>query len=178
MERLSGRAPRDPGRGSHPIGQKAILTDRFQGWQPLGAREAFLADRCVVLAVWDARHRFLQCMMDVRLPFTQFYQENRFWTPSSNRFIFVLFLEFLNENDVFGVLAISNQKSIFIVPANAKSFFRKKNVKFQEATSLEPVQSRSTLRPQFDPPKGVEKCSAAAQVRVKSLLEICHFSKT
>ena len=71
----------------------------------------------------------------------------------------------------FGVLAISHQKSIFIVPANAKSIFRK-NVKFQEATSLEPVQSRTTFRLYFDPPNGVEKWPAAAQARVKLLLEV------
>ena len=120
------------------------------------------------------RHRFLQCMMDVCLPFTPFYYENRFWTPSSKRFIFVLFFEFLNENDVFRVRAISNQKSILIVPANAKLFFRK-HVKFREATSLEPVHSRTTFRPHFDPPRGVEKCPTAAQALVKLLLGICRF---
>ena len=46
----------DPGSGSSRIGQKAILTDRFQGWQPSGAREAFMADRCMVLAVLDIRN--------------------------------------------------------------------------------------------------------------------------
>ena len=78
---------------------------------------------------------------------------------------------FLDENDVFGVLAISHQKSILIDRDDEKSYFRRK-IKFPEAFSLEPVHSRGTFWPHFDPPKGVEKCSAAAQARVRLHLGI------
>ena len=72
------------------------------------------------------------------------------------------------------MLANSPQKSIFTIPADAKSTFRRE-IKFPKAISLEPVQSRTTFRPHFDLPNGVEKWPAAAQARVKLLLDICIF---
>ena len=109
--------------------------------------------------------------MALRALFSQFYYEGRFKTPHRRPSFFVPLLRFLNENDHSGVLAISHQNSISLVPANAKSTFRK-NVKFPEATSLEPVQPRSTFRPPLGGQNVAEKCSATAQARVKLLPEI------
>ena len=73
----------------------------------------------------------------------------------------------------FGVLAISYQKSILIDRDNEKSTCRK-NVKFPEAISLEPVQPRGTFRPPLGGQNEAEKCSTAAQARAL-LPEIRHF---
>ena len=94
-----------------------------------------------------------------------------FGPPPRSGAFFVLFLEFWDEIDVFVVLAISDQKSIFVDRYDEKSMFRK-NVRFQVATSFEPVQSRTNFRLHIEPPNGVEKWPAAAQARVKLLLEI------
>ena len=60
-----------------------------------------------------------------------------------------------------------------LVPANAKSTLRKK-AKFPEATSLEPVQSRSTLRLHFDPPTRGRKlfrdCTGSIEVACGNLI--------
>ena len=100
--------------------------------------------------------------------------EKKDFGPPSKRCIFCIIPWVFEWKRFFGVLAISDQKSIFVDRYNETSIFRRTN-KFQEATSLEPVQSRLTFRLHVDPPNGVEKWPAAAQARVKLLLEICNF---
>ena len=46
-----GEISRDPQKGP-----QVALIDRLQGWQPSGAREAFLADRYMVWAVLNSRN--------------------------------------------------------------------------------------------------------------------------
>ena len=104
----------------------------------------------------------------------KFIKKIDFGPPPPRPSFFVPLLRFLNENDNFGVLAISHQKSISLVPANAKSIFPE-HVKFPEATSLEPVQPRNTFRPLFGGQNVTEKCSAAAQARAKLFLQMRHF---
>ena len=76
--------------------------------------------------------------------------------PPSKRFIFCTTPEVLNEIVVFGVLAISKQKSFFAHRYKGKSMFQK-NDKFREAISLEPVQPRATFRPHLEGQNVAEK---------------------
>ena len=94
--------------------------------------------------------------------------------PPRSASFFVPLLTFLNEIDVFGVLAISNQKSFFADKYKGKSMFQKTD-KFRESTSLEPVQPRATFRPHLDGQNVAKKWPATAQARVKSLPEMCIF---
>ena len=113
-------------------------------------------------------------MDDVCVVFTQFYCENRFRTPPWCASFSVPLFRLWDEKCFFRVPAIACPKLSFVDRYYEKSMFRK-NDNFQETTSFEPVQSRTTFRLHFDPPNGVEKLPAAAQARVKLLLDILHF---
>ena len=152
--------------------EKSRVETQFEGFHLLRRRETRRRDRYDGFGRFGSRNvgfYSVKSMLVVNLP--HFIEKIDFGPPPRSASFLVPLLRFFDENDVFGVLAISHQKSILIHRDDEKSTFRRK-IKFPEAISLEPVQSRSTFWPHFVPPKGVEKWSATAQARVKLLLGI------